>query len=78
MLNQFTMGLRLNRSYFLITCLSGLLAVMLGMIWIGKLGASGVAFALLLSHSIGMLLQLLIVLNRIKQEKQATFGVIAG
>ena len=63
-LNQFLISLRLNRSYLVISLLSGCLAVILSAQWAKSMGASGAACALLVSHALSIVLQFILVWRR--------------
>lgn len=63
-LNQFLLGLRLQKTYFVITILSGGLALVLGQLFVPTYGAQSVAWVLLGCHTCSMAAQFVIVIRK--------------
>ncbi len=59
--NQFVIGLRLNRSFFLVTVIAGVLAIAFGYTLVPRYGANGVAVATFSSHSLSVVVQYVLV-----------------
>lgn len=70
-INQFLLGFRLRRAYFLITLVSGTMALLLGQALLPPYGPSGVAAALAIAHGCSMLLQLSVVLATIRRRRRS-------
>ncbi|MBG9375483.1 oligosaccharide flippase family protein [Panacibacter sp. DH6] len=67
-INQFLIGLRLQKFFFISTTVFGLLSLGLAEIFIEEYGSIGAAMSLLIAHSCSVLFQLFIVLRKIKKE----------
>lgn len=65
--NQYLLSFHLQRPYFLTTILFGLLSLYLAYLFIGWYGVTGAAWSLLIAHSGSVIVQLLLVIHRIKQ-----------
>ena len=70
-INQFLIGLRLQKFFFISTTVFGLLSLVLAEIFIGKYGSMGAAVSLLIAHTCSVLFQLFVVLRKIKKEANA-------
>lgn len=70
-INQFLIGLRLQKFFFISTTVFGLLSLVLAEIFIGKYGSMGAAVSLLIAHACSVLFQLFVVLKKIKKEANA-------
>ncbi|HRI21264.1 MAG TPA: oligosaccharide flippase family protein [Panacibacter sp.] len=66
-INQFLIGLRLQRFFFISTAVFGLLSLLLANIFTEKYGAIGAALSLLLSHFCSVIFQFVIVLRTLKK-----------
>ena len=64
-LNQFLLGLRLQKTYFVITILAGAVALVLGQVLVPKYGAVSVAWVLLGSHCLSMVAQFALVFREV-------------
>lgn len=68
--NQYMIGFRLHGKYVLITIIAGGISIVLSWYFVGVYGAVGVACALLISHFLSSLMQVVIVIRHIRNEKK--------
>lgn len=66
--NQFLLSFHMQKAYFYTTVLFGLLSIFLAYKLIGKYGAVGAAFSLLIAHFGSILVQALLVVRKINQK----------
>ncbi len=66
-LNQFLLGLRLQKTYFVIVILAGAAALGLGQLFVPTYGANSVAWVLLGCHSCSMIAQFVLVFRKAGQ-----------
>jgi O-antigen/teichoic acid export membrane protein len=67
-INQFLIGLQLQRLFFISTTIFGLLSLLLASVFINEYGAKGAALSLLISHLCSVIFQLWVILRKINQE----------
>jgi len=61
-INQFLIGLRLQRFFFISTTLFGLLSILLAYLFVDKYKVMGAAISLLIAHACSIIFQLIVVL----------------
>ncbi|MEM8947291.1 MAG: oligosaccharide flippase family protein [Planctomycetota bacterium] len=67
-INQFLLGFRRRRAYFLISISAGLLSIGLCYLLLPRFGGPGAAASLILSHSVSVLMQFMVVWKTIGTE----------
>ena len=68
--NQFLLGLRLNTHYMIVAILCGMISLMLSWVLVPHFGALGAALSLLVSHSLSIITQYLIVAHVLKASQR--------
>jgi O-antigen/teichoic acid export membrane protein len=74
--NQFLLGLRLNRAYLAVAVTGGVIAILLGWVLVPRYGAVGVAVTLLVSHTPSMAFQWFCVQWRIARADEGAGGLM--
>ena len=70
--NQFLLSLRLQKYYFYVTLFFGLFSLLLAYYFIGKYAEVGAAYSLIIAHFASIIVQLILVLNRIFENEKTT------